>query len=268
MTVPVRTTSGHLLGSVSLYSSLNGDAARAYRRDELDLAKELVVRATELEKSPWALQIRQAVEAVASSMPADPTASNSPPDLRSYLALRRRASWRGLEHSALSREWLAHSRAWLSGDLGDRDVLVDAVEALDREASKARAEILTEPDESVSTFFGIVRRMDPVAAELESPDGEALLVPREDLDRQGLAVIGQSVSLLREVLPNGGIYCLPMTAVTLEEPAHAEQDSPWDATLEPMVIPLSTLADRDSEWLDRELTREPTAVPAFPLATS
>jgi hypothetical protein len=267
MTIPVRTASGHLLGSVSLYSSLNSDAARAFRLEQEEVAQELVARATRLENSSWAQEIRHAIEAVASSMPSDPSSREAPPALRNYLMLRGRSSWRGLEKSALAREWIAHSQAWLDSSFGDRAELVGAVEALDREVKQARAEISSYQSNTVSTFFGIVRRMDPSAAELESENGETVLLPIPDLERQGLAVIGQSVSLLREILPNGGVYCLPMPAVTLE-PAHTEARSPWDDTLEPMVIPTSPLSDRDSDWLDRELAREPTAVPASPLATS
>lgn len=269
ITIPVRTTGGHLLGKVSLYNSLNQDAARAFRLDQVEVAQELVSRAGELEKSVWAEQIRLAVEAIANAMPTDPAGSDSPPALRNYLTLRAHSSWRGLEQAALAREWIAYSKAWLDAGMGDRQQLAEAVEALDREAKKIRAEVVPNAADSVSTFLGIVRRMDPVAAELESEYGEVLLIPREDLDRQGLALVGQSVSLLREVLPNGGVYCLPMPAVTLKEPQYPEQRSPWDDSIEPTSIPLSALvSERDSDWLDRELAREPTAIPAGPLRRS
>lgn len=269
ITVPVRTSNGHLLGKVSLYNCLNGDAARAFRWDQVEVAQELVRRAGALERSVWAEQIRVAVEVIASAMPIDPTGGEAPAALRNYLTLRSRSSWRGLEQGALAREWIAHSKAWLDSGIGDRAQLVEAVEALNREAEKTRAEVVPGNADSVSTFLGIVRRMDSVAAEIESEKGEVLLIPRDDLNRQGLAQVGQSVSLLREVLPNGGVYCLPMPAVTLAEPRYPEQRSPWDDTLEPTSIPLSALvSERDSDWLDRELAREPTAVPAGPLPTS
>lgn len=268
ISIPTRTPTGQLLGKVSLYCSLNGDAARAYRLDDFEMSHELVKRATKLERSPWAKLIQRAVEAIASAMPADPDSAEAPPGLRRYLGLRRRSSWRGLDQSALVREWLAHSSAWLDSGAIDREELRGAIEALDAECQKARAEILPDHARSVETFFGIVCRMDPSAAELESGSGETVLIPRDDLERQGLASLGQAVSLLREVMPGGGSYCLPMSAVALEEQSFSDSRSPWERRAHAEAILVSGVSERDSNWLDRELAREPTAVPAAPLRTN
>lgn len=253
---------GQVVGRLHLYSALNGDAARAYRLREVGLAKDLAARATEIEQSPEASLIHRAVAAVAMAMPVDPLAPDAPAGLRRYVELRRRSSWRGLDPAGLSRDWLVHSEAWLTAN---DDALGEAIVALSQAAEEARAGLLGNDARSVTTFFGIVSRMDPIAAEIEA-DGEALLVPREDLERQGLAVLGQAVALLREEMPGGGSYSLPISAVGLDRPIEEppvpvlEHDFPEDEGIR--AIP--TLS-RDTAWLDRELSREPTAVPAAPL---
>jgi hypothetical protein len=108
--------------------------------------------------------------------------------------------------------------------------------------------------------------MDATAVELEGTGGQALLVPREDLERQGLATLGRPVALLRETLPGGGSYSLPLPAVALTEPSLEEADPPWE-TVYPGdgAMFARPLDDRDMRWLDRALAHEPTAIPAAPL---
>jgi len=264
ISVPARTLNGQLIGRLSLYSSLNADAARAYRLEDLDAARAFAEKAHQLEQSPWANLIRKAVAAIASAIPVDPLSPEAHPNLIRYLLLRRRSSWRGLEQTALVREWLAHSSAWLDSPTSELKQLKSAVEALDEEAQKIRSQIAPELAGAVSTFYGVVQRMDSTAAELEGENSEAILIPREDLERQGLASLGQAISLLREVMPGGGSYCLPMPAVALEESGVDEAPSPW-ADSSRGGITVDAISQRDGEWIQRSLSREPTAIPAAPL---
>jgi hypothetical protein len=261
--VMLRSPGGHILGRLQLYSNLNGDAARAFRLHDPRLAQALAGRAQEIERSSAARRVRAAVAAVAAQMPA-PSIGVSPSGLRRYADLRRRFGGRGLDAVAMAREWLAGSDAWL-GEADDRDELVDAIAELDRAAAEARADLIGEGPASVSTFYGVVRRMDASSAEVEGAT-ESLLVPREDLERQGLAAIDQPVALLREALPGGGSYLLPMSAVRLDEGDRTIEPSPWDLDdLMDGVVPTSPLSEADEAWLRRDLAREPSAVPIAPL---
>lgn len=260
--VTMRTDGGHVIGSVQLYSALNADAARAFRLRHHDLARELAARAQEIERSPDAGRVRDAVSAVAGHMPADLAGTAGvPASLRGYLDARRCSSWRALDPGALAREWLAHAGAWLTTNF---DELVESVVILDRAIEDARADVLPEP--RVSTFYGTVARMDEFVAELEGADEQALLVPRDDLDRQGLARLGQAVAVLCEVLPGGGSYSLPMPAVALERPP-TDDRSPYaeESVREDDVVFGAVLEGRDRAWLLRTRTR-PLATPlASPL---
>lgn len=260
--VLLRSPGGHMLGRLHLYSNLNGDAARAFRLHEPRLAQAFAGRAQEIEQSAPARRVRAAIAAVAGHMPA--SSADAPPAVRRYVELRRRSGGRGLDAMAMAREWLAGSDAWLR-DADEHEELLEAVARLDQAAAEARADLLTEDAASVSTFFGVVRRMDAISAEIEGA-AETLLVPREELERHGLAVIDQPVALLREVLPGGGSYLLPMSAVRLDAEADAGGASPWDLDdLMAGAMPVSALPTADEAWLRRDLAREPTAVPAAPL---
>lgn len=260
----MRAPLGQLLGRVHLYSALNADAARAYRLHAKPAARALAKRAEELEASPEATTIVSAIASVASRMPSDPLSDEAPAHLRRYLAQRRTSSSRGLDAAALMRDWLVQSAAWLSTESDD---LIDAVSQLGRRAEEARAEILDDTV-TATTFYGIVQRMDPSAIEIEAPEGETLLIPRADLDREGLAVIGQPVSLLHETLPGGGSYWLPMPAVAIDiQPPPQESVSPlMDVVQAEGGSLVAHLPPADRRWFERELAREPTAVPAAPLS--
>lgn len=171
-------------------------------------------------------------------MPTDPALADATVGLRRYLELRRRSTGSGLDAARMMREWLASSAAWLE-ESDERGELVEAIVELDRAACEARAELAVDRFQSVSTFFGVVTRMDAVSAEVEGR-GEALLVPRDDLERHGLAILDQPVS--------------------------ARAASPWSTTpFEDGSVPGTVLPDADRAWLDRELAREPTAAPVAPL---
>ena len=258
----MRTVHGQLLGRTHFYSLLNLDAARAVRLGEPTLARQVAARAGELERSRHADLIRSAIQLTGSKISIDPSRDDVPTALRRYLLARSRSSWRGLDQYALAREWLVYSAAWLGQD--EHGEITEAVTALARAASEARADLLADAAlPPASTFFGVVRRMDPSAAEVQG-DYETRLVPRDDLERQGLAVIGQAVSLLCEVLPTGGSLMFPMPAVAVETTSPAGEGAYWD--LDAMKSGVAGfLQPADHAWLERELAREPTAMPLAPL---
>lgn len=276
--VPVRTARGRVLGRVQLYNALNADAARAYRLGDPRLAQALARRASELEATPWAMRIRDAISAAAARLPIDSRAADAPGGLRRYVEARRRATPQGLDHVASAREWIARAEAWLPNDESSRAELVDALVELDRAACEARADLLDPSDVSVTTFFGVVRRLDAFAGEVEGADS-VVLIPRDDLDRQGLAVLGQPVAILREGLPGGGSYSLPVAAVDLAPSAPpVRKTSPWDLQLEEdttmtedgkvfTLTPIISdrLTGRDAEWLQSEMRRSPVPAPVAPL---
>jgi hypothetical protein len=272
LAVPIRTPGGQVLGRLQLYCSLNADAARAYRLRQIGAARELAGRATDIEKSPAAQLIREAVASAAASLPVDRSPAHTPASLQRYLDMRGRSAWKGLDREGLTREWLAHSDAWLMAGSEDRDALIEAAMELNRAVLQAREDILSQDVVSATTFFGVVRRMDPTAAEIEGAGGQTLLVPLDDFERQGLAAIGQPVAVLREVLPSGGSYSLPMPAVALVEESLSSVSSHWrnhDATVwEGGSMEVSFLSKRDGDWLDRELAREPSALLVAPLPVS
>jgi hypothetical protein len=262
--VAMRTAGGHVLGRLQLYSALNGDAARAFRLRDIDRARAFAERAEALECTRAAQRLKDAVAEVAGSMPTDPALADAAVPLRRYLDLRRRSTPNGLDTGRTTREWLASSGAWL--DESDvRAELVAAVAELDRAACEARAELAGEQRRSVSTFFGVVARMDAFSAEVEG-GAETVLVPRDDLERHGLAVLGQPVALLREMLPGRGSYLLPMPAVRLDRTEQDRAPSPWSTSpLEDGSVPGTVLPAPDRAWLDRELARNPIAAPLAPL---
>lgn len=266
--VHLRMAGGRLAGRLTLYSSLNADAARAYRLQELDTARALAAHAIKLEQSSYAKVIKDAITSLSVRMPADPFSDEAPAGLRMYAETCRRATLQSLDRSGLVRDWLAQSRAWLGEDTEDRPALVDAVETLTRKAEKARTEVLSEENCRATTFFGVVQRMDISVAEIEADSGEAFLIQREDLERQGLAMLGQAVALLQEAMPNGGSFTLAMPAAMLDPPEFEEPPSPYKSLGDEGGIVVTGLGRQDLNWIERELSREPAAVPASPLRLS
>lgn len=172
-----------------------------------------------------------------------------------------RSSPRGLDHGTMLREWIVRSAAWLSE--GEHSDLERAAASLARAATAARAQLASDALPPVTTFLGVVRRMDPFAAEIQG-ESETRLVPRDDLDRQGLAVLGQPVALLCETLPAGGSLVLPMPAVGLDDESDVGE-SPWGLPGDGHGILGSVIGEADAAWLQREIAREPTAVPLAPI---
>ncbi len=262
----MRLRSGQMSGRLYVYSALNADAARAFRKQEWEAAHQLAHCATALERSHEAAAIQAAISRLSAAMPADPLGNDAPGDLRRYISLKRRYHWQGQDSRRLARQWLTLSQAWL-GDPGEDNVLTEAVETLSNRAEEARLEILGEEQRAVTTFFGVLVRMNPSFAEIESPQGEVMVVQREELEREGLAVLGAGVAVLHEALPEGGSYTLPKPAALLEPPTPIEnQPPPLDPDFAGMGgFQAAEISARDAQWLERELSREPTILAPTPL---
>lgn len=265
VSIYVRSAHGRMEGKLWLYSSLNGDAARAFRLRHFETAEQLATWAAKIERSRPARQIQRAIEHLAQRLPLDPCGTDAPTSLRRYVGLRRSNSPSGLDVAALTREWLAQSVAWLD-ESDDREDLVEAIERLRREADKARARVAEKEDQSVNVFFGVITRIDSFGAEIDSEQGQVLWVPRLDLERQGLAALHQPVSVWHEALPGSGSLFLLMPAVAVEPPDPGHGPSPWGPLFaKERTIRLQEFSERDSEWLRLGLAREPTSIPAAPL---
>ncbi len=96
-----------------------------------------------------------------------------------------------------------------------------------------------------------------------------MLVPREDLERQGLAMLGQPVVLLRGTLSRGKSYNLLLPAVASDRAKQSGAPSRWDPDFVTMddgsLVEITKVPDRDMDWLQRERAREPIALLAAPL---
>jgi hypothetical protein len=130
------------MGRVQLYSSLNADAARAFRRRNVELAQELALRAGQLERSDPRRASGTRADA-ASQLPLDARSDDAPPRLRRYVEMRRRTSLGDSAHTAFMAEWVTQSGVWLTTNY---DALLEAVIALDRGAAEARADLMA-PEE-------------------------------------------------------------------------------------------------------------------------
>jgi hypothetical protein len=261
-----RSLHGHLDGKLWIYSSLNADAARAFRLRRFETAEQLAERAGKIERSRPARQIQAAIESIARRLPLDPCSEEAPTSLRRYVGLRLHGSPMDFDQGALAREWLAQSVAWLEESGSERDQLLEAVEALRLAAEKARARVADENDHSVNVFFGAITRLDEFGAELDSENGQVLWIPRLDLERQGLAALHRSVSIWQEALPGAGSLLFVMPAVALEPPDPGVGPSPWGPGFsEERAVFVQQIGERDAEWMKIGLAREPTAIPAAPL---
>jgi hypothetical protein len=261
LAIRVQARGGQLIGRVRVYSSLNTDAARAFRRRDVELAQQLALRAGGLERSDAAGRLRQAVVDAAAQLSLDARSRDAPPALQRYVEMRRRTTLGDTGRWAFVAEWLAQSGVWLSTG---HDALVEAVIEMDRGAAEARADLIDPAEMTASTFFGTVARMDTLRAEIDGSNDQSLLLSRDQLEREGLAVIGQAVAVLEEVLP-GGRYSRVMPAVALDAVA-VGRPSPYDEDLPDLeggVVGVQ-LAPRDRDWFRRALDR-PTAVPVAPL---
>lgn len=267
--VAIRRRDGRVAGRIHVYSALNVDAARSVRRRRSDVARRLAARASELERSPAASTVRDAIAKASERLSAhlsgqihDDAWSDR---LQRYLDLRRGAGWEGLDREGLARDWLVHSEAWLHLDPGEEEHVAAAVRELAVSAQAARAEAFEDEDGAVDGFTGVVRHLDPDNAEIVSEAGEAWVMPRRELDREGLAQLGESVSLIREELPGGGQAWLAAPAVdltpTFEPPRRKSGD------VYPFVRSAHwVLSGSEGAWLKRALGRDPFILVGAPVS--
>jgi hypothetical protein len=264
--VLVRKDSGRVAGRLHMYSVLNVDAARAVRRRRPELAQRLAGRARELEDSAAANEIRDAV-GIASTRLSAHLAGRTIDDawsdrLHRYLQLRQRAGYPGLERDAIAREWLARSEAWLHVTPDGRVRLSAAVRQLAAKAQAARVDVLADEMVEIDSFTGIVSHLDPELAAITSQGNEEWVMSRRELDREGLARIGEAVTLIREELPGGGEAWLAAPAVDLTVDTEPRSED----GISPFTGPANwVLGASDGRWLKRALIRDPFVLPRIPV---
>lgn len=106
--------------------------------------------------------------------------------------------------------------------------------------------------------------MDPDNAEIVSEAGEGWVMPRRELDREGLAQLGESVSVFREELPAGGQAWLAAPAVDLTPTAEPPRRASGD--IHPFVRPAQwVLSGGEGAWLKRALGRDPFVLVGAPV---
>jgi hypothetical protein len=164
-----------------------------------------------------------------------------------------------LEKEALFREWLASSTAWMRYP-ESRELVRGAVADLARGTAEARSDEAELLQGGLTTFVGVIERIDPTAVELQSEAGDRWLMPRRDLDREGLAVLGQPVSVVREELPDGHVVSFVRPAADLRKRRRlADGPDPFAAAQ------ITLLGTRDSAWLERVVASDPSVLPAAPV---
>lgn len=259
--VPMRSSSGRLLGRVHMHSALNADAARLFRWGERDAAVRMARKAQAMERSKHARQVRHAIERTAKDIPVDwaerRATDHRTQAFRYYVDVRRQSAWEGLESSALWRAWVSEPQTWLA--VATDESLRQAVHELAALGAEARADEPLLERHGLTTRLGVIERLDPVAAELTAPDGTLFVLPRRPLEREGLAVVGQPVSILMEELPGGRTVDYYAPAARLDIPPVAEDPDPFGASA---PVPLNTA---DSDWILRAMASKPTVVPLAPV---
>lgn len=262
ISVPLRSASGRLIGRTHVYSALSSDAARLFRWHQPEAAGRLARKAEQIERSRAARRVVRAIEEAASQIPLDADERRTDARAQSfhaYVDMRRASSWEALDPHALSRAWVSDPRTWLASETDD--LLREAVHDLAERVARFRAAESALERLDITTRVGVIERLDPAAAELASPDGTRFIVPRRPLEREGLAHVGQAVSVLLEGLPGGRVLDYYAAAARLDTPAPTADIDPFDV---PGAV---TLGAADSAWLERVLASEPTTVPLAPLAT-
>ncbi len=268
--VPVRKRDGRVAGRLHMYCVLNLDAARAARLRRNALARRLAVRATEVEDSHAGWVIRDAVSRASARLPAylaGETRDDAWNDrLGRYLDLRRGRGFEGFDCDALAREWLVRSEAWLDLASDDEAQLIAAVRELAASVQTARSEELAGEPLRIDSFMGVVSHLDPDAAEIVSDTGEQWVVSRRELDREGLARLGEAVMVIREELPGGGEAWLAAPAVDLAvEAAPAPRSGNAIFPFLESGVRWGIFGPTDGRWLTRALRRDPFILPAMPV---
>jgi hypothetical protein len=175
----VRGQGGTLQGTVHLYSELNRESARLFRRHDKDAARRFAAEAMELEQSE---DFRILVDALAE-----------------VVATRTR---------------LVHEQYDVSSDLQAladasptlRDTLVSAANALEAYRQQVR--------ESISGIAGVVRTVSDAFAEIQTDEG-ILAFPASRLESVGLGRVGAAVSLEWESVAAGTDIVSAMGAIQL-----------------------------------------------------
>jgi hypothetical protein len=268
ISVPLRSASGRLLGRLRLYSALNKDAARLFRRHDPVAAARLARRARQIERSTSARHVVAAIEGSASQLPLDADAAQrtdpAAQRFRHYVDVRTATSWEALDQAELWRAWVAEPETWLANDGGGavQEAIYDLASRIAEVRAAEPALVRLAEARAVTTRLGVVERLDPIAAELASPDGSRFIVPRRDLEREGLARVGQAVTMLREEIPGGPVidFYAPAARLDVERPSH---------DVDPFGLPMPVrLNVADSAWFERVIASEPTVVPTAPIARS
>lgn len=249
-------SSGRFLGSVRLYSTLAADAARLYRRGHKEAAARIAARAEELEGSEPGQVI---LKAIAES--AEEFLSASLPEqrdcVREYVEMRRRLSSEALDRTTLVKAWLTEPQAWLPG--AEVASLTEALLSMSQHVEAARSEEHQLQALGVMAFIGLVERLAPTMAELRADDGFRTTVPRRDLEREGLATIGQAVKIVKEEVPGGPILTTYSAAGRLDREAPSAGPSSFDDR-----TPIR-LSQADAAWIDRLMEASPAPPPLAPL---
>lgn len=258
--VPLRRSDGRIAGRIQAYSALNVDAARAARHKQPDLARRLAAGAAELETSPAGMVIHDAItrasERLAAHLAGHVSDDAWSDRLSRYLALRQGVGWEGLDRDALARDWLVHSEAWLHLDPKETDQLVTSVRRLAAAAQLVREELFAGQGLALDSFTGVVRHIDPDNAQIVSEAGDAWVISRRELDREGLAQLGEAVTVFREELPGGGEAWLAAPAVRFSP---LSPPGPRGAhNIDPFAGPVAwVMGEDESRWLSRALKRDP-----------
>lgn len=262
----IRRTDGRVAGRLHIYSALNVDAARAVRRDRPDVARRLAACGAELERSTAASIIRAAIvkasERLSAHVSGDVRDDAWSDRLQRYLDLRHGVGWDGLDSDAFARDWLVHSEAWLHLDPSQGANLAAAVRELATGVQAARDEAFADQGGGIDSFTGVVKHLDPDSTEIVSEAGEAWVMPRRELDREGLAQLGESVSVVREELPGGGQAWLVAPAVDLRHRSPKRADE----RIDPFARPAHwVLSGSEEAWLKRALSRDPFILAGAPV---
>lgn len=267
LSIALRTATGRLQGRLHLYSVLNADAARAVRRGQPEVAAALAERAAEVENSAAMRHIVAAVTEAFRALPLD-VHSPTPDDhygqvVRRYVAMRRAARL-DAEVDVLIREWLSRASAWILAS--PEPVLCEAILDAARMTEEARRIVLAHGSVDATTYVGVVTRLDPVAAELESESGERWLLPRRDLEREGLALVGHAAALIREELIHGPTVWVtgPATRVDCTDADLAEYEYDVFDTA-PDGFDGVVVGKADLAWRARQIAADPVAIPVSPI---
>jgi hypothetical protein len=174
----VRGQGGTLRGTVHLYSELNREAARSYRRQEEDTARHFAAEATELEQSE---DFRILVDALTVAIAA--------------------------------RNRLVHEQHDVSSDL---QALADASPTLcaTLAAVTSALEEHRQVRDAISGIAGVVRAVSDAFAEIQTDEG-VLAFPVSQLESVGLGRVGAAVSLEWESVAAGTDIVSAMGAIQL-----------------------------------------------------